>query len=149
MLAYRHPDAIQRRLWGVAANLAVLAGWMSHDVGLEPTAQKYFLIAAHAAREGGDRPLAPARRCPAPPARWCTWAAPTRLPRPDETGPRRAGAEILPRTQAMLHTIEAWAQAALGRGQAMRRTLGEAEDLFVAHRNDEALPNWMQTFKDE
>lgn len=31
---------------------------MSHDVGLEPTAQKYFLIAAHAGREGGDRPRA-------------------------------------------------------------------------------------------
>ncbi|MDX3434331.1 hypothetical protein PV664_36480 [Streptomyces sp. ME01-18a] len=31
---------------------------MSHDVGLEPTAQKYFVIAAHAAREGGDRPRA-------------------------------------------------------------------------------------------
>ncbi|MGW1140101.1 hypothetical protein ACWD6S_21905, partial [Streptomyces zhihengii] len=27
MLAYRHPDHLQRRLWGVAANLAVLAGW--------------------------------------------------------------------------------------------------------------------------
>ena len=58
MLSYRHPDHLQRRLWGVAANLAVLAGWMSHDVGLEPTAQKYFVIAAHAAREGGDRPRA-------------------------------------------------------------------------------------------
>ncbi|MBR7674334.1 hypothetical protein KDA82_15170, partial [Streptomyces daliensis] len=41
MLAYHHPDHLQRRLWGVAANLAVLAGWMSHDVGMEPTAQKY------------------------------------------------------------------------------------------------------------
>ncbi len=57
MLAYRHPDHLQRRLWGVAANLAVLAGWMSHDVGLEPTAQKYFVIAAHAARRG-RRPAA-------------------------------------------------------------------------------------------
>ncbi len=77
MLAYRHPPHLQRRLWGVAANLAVLAGWMSHDVGLEPTAQKYFVIAAHAAREGGDRPW-PARRSPGRPARWCTWAVPTR-----------------------------------------------------------------------
>lgn len=58
MLSYRHPEHLQRRLWGVAANLAVLAGWMSHDVGLEPTAQKYFVIATHAAREGGDRPRA-------------------------------------------------------------------------------------------
>ncbi|CAM5403546.1 hypothetical protein SANTM175S_01148 [Streptomyces antimycoticus] len=61
---------------GVAANLAVLAGWMSHDVGLEPTAQKYFVIAAHAAREAATAP-GRARRSPGPPGRWSTWAART------------------------------------------------------------------------
>ncbi|NBE50991.1 DNA-binding protein NsdB [Streptomyces boluensis] len=145
MLAYRHPDHLQRRLWGVAANLAVLAGWMSHDVGLEPTAQKYFVIAAHAAREGGDRPRAAealsrgARQM-------------VHLGRPDDaldlmklarTG---SGPEVLPRTQAMLHTIEAWAQAAMGKGQAMRRTLGEAEELFVSDKSEVPPPSWMQMF---
>ncbi|MFB9391540.1 hypothetical protein ACFPM3_19030 [Streptomyces coeruleoprunus] len=148
MLAYHHPEPIQRRLWGVAANLAVLAGWMSHDVGLEPTAQKYFIIAAHAAREGGDRPRAAEALSRA--ARQMV-----HLGRPDEAldlmnlAKAGAGHEILPRTKAMLHTIEAWAQAALGRGQAMRRTLGEAEELFVSHRGDVPMPVWMQTFKDE
>ncbi|WP_175409198.1 hypothetical protein [Streptomyces sp. TRM64462] len=149
MLTYHHSEPIQRRLWGVAANLAVLAGWMSHDVGLEPTAQKYFIIAAHAAREGGDRPRAGEALSRA--ARQMV-----HLGRPDEAldlmklARAGAGHQILPRTQAMLHTIEAWAQAALGRGQAMRRTLGEAEDLFVSHRNNgDELPPWMQTFKDE
>lgn len=61
----------------MAANLAVLAGWMSHDVGLEPTAQKYFVIAAHAAREGGDRPRA-GEALSAPRVRWSTWANRTR-----------------------------------------------------------------------
>lgn len=75
MLAYRHPDHLQRRLWGVAANLAVLAGWMSHDIGLEPTAQKYFVIAAHAAREEATV-RARARRSPGRPVRWSTWAVP-------------------------------------------------------------------------
>ncbi len=28
----------------------------------------------------------------------------------------------------------------------MRRTLGEAEDLFVSDRRDEATPDWMQNF---
>jgi hypothetical protein len=46
----------------------------------------------------------------------------------------------------MLHTIEAWAQASMGRGQAMRRTLGEAEDLFVSDKGDVAPPSWMQNF---
>ncbi|WP_433548895.1 DNA-binding protein NsdB [Streptomyces sp. CA-294286] len=145
MLTYRQPADLQRRLWGVAANLAVLAGWMSHDVGLEPTAQKYFLIAAHAAREGGDLPRAGEAMSRA--ARQMV-----HLGRPDEaldlmklarTG---SGDQTLPRTRAMLHTIEAWAQASMGHGQAMRRTLGEAEELFVSDDGDVPAPNWMQMF---
>ncbi|MFJ4963273.1 hypothetical protein ACIP6P_12645 [Streptomyces sp. NPDC088729] len=145
MLAYHHPDHLQRRLWGVAANLAVLAGWMSHDVGLEPTAQKYFVIAAHAAREGGDRPRAGEALSRA--ARQMV-----HLGRPDDAldlmklARSGSGEENLPRTQAMLHTIEAWAQAAMGHGQAMRRTLGEAEELFVSDRGDGPSPSWMQMF---
>jgi hypothetical protein len=145
MLAYRHPDHLQRRLWGVAANLAVLAGWMSHDVGLEPTAQKYFIIAAHAAREGGDRPRAGEALSRA--ARQMV-----HLGRPDEAldlmklAKSGSGEATLPRTRAMLHTIEAWAQASLGRGQAMRRTLGEAEELFVSDKGDVPPPSWMQMF---
>ncbi|WAU81609.1 hypothetical protein O1Q96_18560 [Streptomyces sp. Qhu-G9] len=145
MLSYRHPDHLQRRLWGVAANLAVLAGWMSHDVGLEPTAQKYFIIAAHAARESGDRPRAGEALSRA--ARQMV-----HLGRPDDAldlmklAKSGSGDEVLPRTKAMLYTIEAWAQASLGKGQAMRRTLGEAEDLFVSDKGDVPPPSWMQLF---
>ncbi|MER7414619.1 DNA-binding protein NsdB [Streptomyces cacaoi] len=145
MLAYRHPEHLQQRLWGVAANLAVLAGWMSHDVGLEPTAQKYFIIAAHAAREGGDRPRAGEALSRA--ARQMV-----HLGRPDdaldlvELAHTGSGPETLPRTRAMLHTIEAWAQASMGRGQAMRRTLGKAEELFGSDQADVPSPSWMQMF---
>ncbi|MCF6525430.1 hypothetical protein [Streptomyces sp. JJ36] len=148
MLAYRHPPHLQQRLWGVAANLAVLAGWMSHDVGLEPTAQKYFVIAAHAAREGGDRPRAGEALSRA--ARQMV-----HLGRPDDAldlmqlAKSGSGEATLPRTRAMLCTVEAWAQAAMGRGQAMRRTLGEAEELFVSDRGDVPAPSWMQIFKEE
>ncbi|MGW0628879.1 DNA-binding protein NsdB [Streptomyces sp. NPDC002758] len=148
MLAYHQPDHLQRRLWGVAANLAVLAGWMSHDVGLEPTAQKYFVIAAHAAREGGDRPRAGEALSRA--ARQMV-----HLGRPDEAldlmklAQSGSGDEVLPRTKAMLFTIEAWAQASMGKGQAMRRTLGQAEDLFVSDKGDVPPPSWMQMFKEE
>ncbi|GAA2097998.1 hypothetical protein GCM10009801_68730 [Streptomyces albiaxialis] len=145
MLAYHHPEALQKRLWGVAANLAVLAGWMSHDVGMEPTAQKYFVIAAHAAREGGDRPRAGEALSRA--ARQMV-----HLGRPDDAldlmklARSGSGEEALPRTRAMLHTIEAWAQASMGRGQAMRRKLGEAEELFASDKGDVPPPSWMQMF---
>lgn len=129
----------------MAANLAVLAGWMSHDVGLEPTAQKYFVIAAHAAREGGDRPRAGEALSRA--ARQMV-----HLGRPDDAldlmklAQSGSGHETLPRTRAMLCTIEAWAQASMGHGQAMRRTLGKAEDLFATDRGDVPPPSWMQMF---
>ncbi|MBV9022346.1 MAG: hypothetical protein JO362_00740 [Streptomycetaceae bacterium] len=145
MLSYRHPPHLQRRLWGVAANLAVLAGWMSHDVGLEPTAQKYFVIAAHAAREGGDRPRAGEALSRA--ARQMV-----HLGRPDDAldlmklAQSGSGDETLPRTRAMLQTIEAWAQASMGSGQAMRRTLGQAEELFVSDTGGVPCPSWMQNF---
>jgi hypothetical protein len=145
MLSFSHPAHLQRRLWGVAANLAVLAGWMSHDVGLEPTAQKYFVIAAHAAREGGDRPRAGEALSRA--ARQMV-----HLRRPEDAldlirlAVSGSGEEALPRTRAMLQTIEAWAQAQLGRGQTMRRTLGEAEELFASDKGDTPPPSWMQNF---
>ncbi|KJY43310.1 regulatory protein [Streptomyces sp. NRRL B-1568] len=147
MLSYRHPEHLQRRLWGVAANLAVLAGWMSHDVGLEPTAQKYFVIAAHAAREGGDRPRASEAlsRC----ARQMV-----HLGRPQDAldlmklAKSGAGDEALPRTRAMFATVEAWAQASMGRSQAVHRTLGEAEELFVSDKTDVPPPCWMQLFNE-
>ncbi|MCA1221631.1 DNA-binding protein NsdB [Streptomyces sp. 8L] len=145
MLAYRHPESIQRRLWGVAANLAVLAGWMSHDVGLEPTAQKYFVIATHAAREGGDRPRAGEALSRA--ARQMV-----HLGRPDDAldlmklASSGSGRRAVPRTRAMLRTIEAWAEAAMGDGRAMRRTLGEAEELFVSDLTGDEPPSWMEMF---
>lgn len=67
---------VKQRLWTVAANLAVLAYWMSHDVGLEPTAQRYFVIAAQAARRrttGRGR----VRRSPGRPGRCSISAGPT------------------------------------------------------------------------
>lgn len=145
MLTYQHVDHLQRRLWAVAANLAVLAGWMSHDVGLEPTAQKYFVIAAHAARESGDRPRAGEALSRA--ARQMV-----HLGRPQDAldlmklAHSGAGHRALPRTQAMLHTIEAWAQASMGRGRETRRTLGRAEELFASDNGDVRPPSWMQMF---
>ncbi len=148
LLTHHHPAALERRLWTVAANLAVLAGWMSHDVGLEPTAQRYFVIAAQAAREADDRPRAGEAVSRA--ARQML-----HLGRADEAlelmqlaraGTRPADG-ALPRTRAMLSTVEAWALASLGRSEATRRALGEAEELF-AEDTDRPVPSWMQLFNE-
>src|SRR4029079_12073216 len=107
-----------------------------------------FVIAAQAAREAGDRPRAGEAISRA--ARQML-----HLGRADDAlelmqlahasaGPKDG---TQPRTRAMLHTVEAWAQASLGRSEATRRVLGEAEELFV--RDDgEAMPSWMQLFNE-
>jgi hypothetical protein len=144
MLTYPHPPALSRRLWSVAANLAVLAGWMSHDVGLEPTAQRYFVEAVNAARQAGDRPRAGEALSRA--ARQMV-----HLGRPVEAldlvrvADSSSGEPTLPRTRAMLRTVEAWAHASMGHTQATRRTLGEAEDLFTQDRGEPG-PSWLQFF---
>ncbi|MCZ9345058.1 hypothetical protein NGM37_45665, partial [Streptomyces sp. TRM76130] len=104
--------------------------------------------AAHSAREGGDRPRAGEALSRA--ARQMV-----HLGRPDDAldlmrlATSGSGERLLPRTRAMFHTIEAWAQASMGKGQAMRRTLGQAEDLFVSDRDDVEPPDWMQLFTEE
>ncbi|MFI9275443.1 hypothetical protein ACIGXM_32760 [Kitasatospora sp. NPDC052896] len=144
LLTHRHPPELACRLWLVAANLAVLAGWMSHDIGLESAAQRYFVIAAQAAREAGDRPRA---------GEAISRAARQMLHhgRADEAldlmrlARASGGAQSLPRTRAMLNTVEAWAQASLGNSQEVTRLLGEAEELFVQEIT-EPLPAWMCKF---
>ena len=144
MLTFHHPEPLARRLWAVAANLSVLAGWMSHDVGLEPTAQRYFVMAARSAREAGDKPRAGEALSRA--ARQMVHlnrpGDALDLMRVAETG---SGEGNLPRTRAMLRTVEAWAHASMGHSQATRRTLGEAEDLFAQDHNDPG-PSWLQFF---
>jgi Helix-turn-helix domain len=54
LLAERHPRAVYRRLFGVAASFALVAGHMSADAGRDGLAHWYFALALDAAREAGD-----------------------------------------------------------------------------------------------
>jgi hypothetical protein len=54
LLAEYHPGPVRRRLFGVAAKLALVAGHMSADTGRDWVAHWYFALALDAAREAGD-----------------------------------------------------------------------------------------------
>jgi transcriptional regulator with XRE-family HTH domain len=47
------PTDVRQRLFGIAAELAQLSGWMAYDQGLYGLAQRYYVLALHACREGG------------------------------------------------------------------------------------------------
>ncbi|MFJ6633075.1 hypothetical protein ACIQMR_17045 [Streptomyces sp. NPDC091376] len=140
--------ATSKRLFTCAAELAELAGWMSYDVGLQPTAQKYFVLALHAAKEAGDKPLGSyilssmSRQM-------------IHLGRPDDAlelihlaqyGSRDCAT---PRTQSMLYAMEARAYANMGQPSKTKRAVRMAEDTFAdALEADEPEPDWIRFFSE-
>ncbi|MFI1564606.1 hypothetical protein ACH4ZX_16390 [Streptomyces sp. NPDC020490] len=148
LLQEAQPEATTRRLFKVAAELAELAGWMSYDVGLQPTAQKYFVLALHAAKEAGDKPLGSyilssmSRQM-------------IHVGRPDDAlelihlaqyGSRDCAS---PRTQSMLYAMEARAYANMGQPGKCKRAVRMAEDTFTeAGEWDEPDPDWIRFFSE-
>ncbi|HEY8979071.1 MAG TPA: hypothetical protein VIU15_05750 [Streptomyces sp.] len=146
LLQEPHPEDTAKRLFKVAAELAELAGWMSYDVGLQPTAQKYFVLALHAAKEAGDRSLGSyilssmSRQM-------------IHLGRPEDAlelihlaqyGSRDCAS---PRTQSMLYAMEARAYANMGQPGRCKRAVRMAEDTFAdADDWDEPDPDWIGFF---
>jgi hypothetical protein len=146
LLQEPQPAATNTRLFKVAAELAELAGWMSYDVGLQPTAQKYFVLALHAAKEAGDKPLGS-----------YVLSSMSRqmihLGRPDDAlelihlaqyGSRDCAS---PRTQSMLYAMEARAYASMGQPGKCKRAVRMAEDTFGdVHEWDDPDPDWIRFF---
>ncbi|MGW5866872.1 transcriptional repressor NsdA [Streptomyces sp. NPDC055239] len=148
LLQEPQPEATSKRLFKVAGELAELAGWMSYDVGLQPTAQKYFVLALHAAKEAGEKPLGSyilssmSRQM-------------IHLGRPDDAlelihlaqyGSRDCAS---PRTQAMLYAMEARAYASMGQPGKCKRAVRMAEDTFAdALDFDEPEPDWIRFFSE-
>ncbi|MER5887360.1 hypothetical protein ABT160_26400 [Streptomyces sp. NPDC001941] len=148
LLQEPQPSATAQRLFTCAAELAQLAGWMSYDVGLQPTAQKYFVLALHAAKEAGDKSLGSfilssmSRQM-------------IHLGRPDDAlelvhlaqyGSRDCAT---PRTQAMLYAVEARAYANMGQPSKCKRAVRMAEDTFSdAVEGREPEPDWIRFFNE-
>ncbi|WP_328395970.1 hypothetical protein OHS70_10365 [Streptomyces sp. NBC_00390] len=148
LLQEPQPAATEKRLFKCAAELAELAGWMSYDVGLQPTAQKYFVLALHASKEAGDKPLGSyilssmSRQM-------------IHLGRPEDAlelihlaqyGGRDCATA---RTQAMLYAMEARAYANMGQPSKCRRAVRMAEDTFAdAGLDGEPEPDWIRFFSE-
>ncbi len=135
---------IARRLFAAAAELA---GWMSYDIGLQPTAQKYFVLALHAAREAGDRALGAyvlssmGRQM-------------IHLGRPEDAlelihlaqyGGRESATA---RVQPMLHSLQARAYANMGLPNKCHRAVKMAEDTFADCAPGDPDPDWIRFFSE-
>ncbi|ARZ67632.1 NsdA [Streptomyces albireticuli] len=147
LLQEPQPEATSKRLFRAAAELAELAGWMSYDIGLHPTAQKYFVLALHAAKEAGDRPLGSyilssmSRQM-------------IHLGRPDDAlelihlGQYGSRETATSRTQAMLYAVEARAYANMGQPAKCKRAVNMAEDCFSDCATGDGDPDWIRFFSE-
>lgn len=133
-----------RQMFAAVADLAQLAGWMSYDLQLHATAQHYFLLGMHLAKDAGDRPQV-ARML------YCLARQMIDLGRYREaldmaqTGVYALRRVATPRAAALLHIIEGRAHAGMGQASACRRALGAAQDAFT-RAGEDTDPNWCAFF---
>lgn len=147
LLQEQHPEQVTRRLFRVTAELAELAGWMSYDIGLQPTAQKYFVLALHAAKEAADRPLG-------------SYVLSKMGRQMIHLGRAEDALELIqlgqygsregstPRTQAMLYAMEARAYANMGQPGKCKRAVRMAEETFADIDSADADPDWIRFFSE-
>ncbi|MFD5321561.1 hypothetical protein [Streptomyces sp. NPDC127098] len=147
LLQESHPGPVRKRLFRVTAELAELAGWMSYDIGLQPTAQKYFVLALHAAKEAEDRPLG-------------AYILSKMSRQMIHLGRGEDALELIHlaqygsrdgatgRTQAMLYAMEGRAQATLGHTQKCHRAVRLAQETFHDRDPAEPEPDWIGFFSE-
>jgi hypothetical protein len=151
LLRDNYAPALSERLFRTASELALLAGWMAYDIGMQPSAQRYFVLALHAAREAGDTPLG-------------AHVLATMSRQMIHINRAQDALELVhlaqygshgtttPRVQSLLAAMEARAYANLGDSDNCRRAVAAAEDLFPGDYLDESDrtrtgdPTWMAFF---
>ncbi|WP_432247803.1 Tat pathway signal protein [Streptomyces sanyensis] len=135
------PPSLRTRVFSATADLAALAGWVSHDSGRYGTAQRYWSYGVYAAGEAGqrDRGVEIVTRM----SHQMIY-----LGRPDDAlgllGVAAAKA-TLPATRALVASQTGRVHAALGDERAAERHLGQADELLADGLGDE-VPEWVAYF---
>ncbi|MED7947343.1 transcriptional regulator [Streptomyces sp. BE303] len=140
----RASDEVGRELFVAVADLASVAGWMTHDVGRHAEAQHYLLLGLQAAKAAG-----PAGAAIAGHLLNCLARQANHLRRPTDAlelvqagmyGTRKLPAD---RLRAVLAILEARCHATLGDLPAAQRSIATAEH---ALDNDTEPPTWVLWF---
>ncbi|MFD4865309.1 Tat pathway signal protein [Streptomyces sp. NPDC058412] len=135
------PRSLRPRVFAATADLAALAGWVSHDSGRYPTAQRYWSYGIYAAGEAGqpDRGVEIVTRM----SHQMIY-----LGRPDDAlGLLRVAATKakLPVTRALVASQTGRVHAALGDERQADRHLGDADEFLEAGLGDD-VPAWVGYF---
>jgi len=135
-------DSVQPRLFRIAAQLALLAGEMALDSGLQATAQRYQILGLHCAKEAGDRSLAAGILAAMGRQLIHLNRAQDAL---DLLAVGRAGArgELEPLACALIDAVEARAHGALGRAEQCRNAAERALASHELGRAQDHTPEWL------
>lgn len=135
------PPSLKKRVFSATADLAALAGWVSHDSGRYPTAQRYWSYGVYAAGEAGQRD--------------CGVEIVTRMSHQmiylghpqDVLGLLGVAAkkEAMPATRALVASQTGRVHAALGDEQQAERHLDQADGL-LADGLGTGVPEWVSYF---
>lgn len=146
LVEYPQGAQVQSRLFAVMAELAKIVASMSFDSGDHATAQRYYGISLRALQQAGPEHRAYGVGVLADMARQMldlhhpedaldiTRLA---LDKADSLG-------LPPIARSLLRTREAWSYAHMGRAEAFRRSVRQAEDLFDL--GGEQPPLWARSF---
>ncbi|MEU2587957.1 Tat pathway signal protein [Streptomyces avermitilis] len=135
------PKSLRPRVFAATADLAALAGWVSHDCGRYPTAQRYWSYGVYAAGEAGqrDRGVEIVTRM----SHQMIY-----LGRPDDAlgllSVAAAKAKT-PAVKALVASQTGRVHAALGDERQAEQHLGDADEL-VADGLGEDVPEWVAYF---
>jgi transcriptional regulator with XRE-family HTH domain len=133
-----------RRLFSAVTDLVQLAGWMSYDLQMHATAQRYYMLGLRMAREAGDR---------AQVARLLYCLSRQMV----ELGRQRDALELAqlglytirrspaPKPAALLHLIAARAYACMGEARECNRSLDIAQHIF-SRAGADTDPAWCAFF---
>lgn len=146
MINGSYTDAVGRELFGAAAELTRLAGWMAYDIGLHGLAQRHFIQALRLAQAAGDRVFG--GYVLATMSRQATYLGHGReavqLGRAASHG---AGPAASPTARAIFHAVQARGHGVLGEQRECVRSLRRAEGALGESAGAEN-PDWA-TFFDE
>ena len=137
-------DAVHRRLQLAVADAHNLAGWTSHDIGLDDSARSHFAQALELARAADDPSLIANVLYRAGRLHLHRGHAVEAL-RLFQLGQITAQDTGDALTVALLCVNEAWAYAVLGDARAASASLGRATDEY-SRADDQAAPAWVRFF---
>lgn len=143
LLQSSYTQALGERLYNVAAELGLTAGWSSFDAGYHSAAERYFMAALRSSHAAGNRTIGAN-------ILKCMSLQLVDADRPEEAlalarAARQGAADAPPRVVAMLTARQARAHAVLGQATECEQLL-IAADAAMSRADDHLAPSWAQYF---